>query len=137
MKLSKITTLTSMALLLATSNVLAQESDTSDTDLDATIRVMGAAEAELPEAVTKEIMLPAGVAEDSAAVEASAKGLATANEARLRREAGLQIADDARENAAAEAGENAADAADAARENAEGRSRADDNRPDTPVPPGG
>lgn len=104
-------------------------------DLEGTIRLMGQAEAELPEAVTKEIALPEHITVDHEAVEASADGLATANEARQRRETGLGVADEARENAAADARENAADMAEEARENAENRSRADEFRPDPPDVP--
>lgn len=112
-------------------------------ELEATIRLMGADEAELPEAVTREIVLPPNVSEDAAAVEAAAKGLDTANEARSRGDEGpgqgdrgQDIADEARSgNPGAEARENAADMAEAARENAENRSRGRDSRPDPPGPP--
>ena len=90
---------------------------------------MGAAEAKLPGAVTKEISLPDSVVDDSAAVENAAQGLATANENRLRREEGLARADEARENGA--------EMAEDAMENRESRGRSGDRpeRPDMPQPP--
>jgi len=128
-----IFSITGLALMLAAGNALAQA---GDGDLDGTIRLMGHAEAELPDAVTKEITLPDDVGEDSEAVEASADGLATANEARLRREEGLTTADEARESSA--------DFVEAAQENRENRGRSSDNipddlpdRPEPPTPPGG
>jgi len=110
-----------------------------DDELEATIRLMGPDEAERPAAVTREIVLPPSVSEDSAAVEAAAQGLETANEARSQGgdDVGQDIADEARSgNPGAEARENAADLAEAARENAENRSRGRDSRPDPPDPPG-
>ncbi|MEX2496231.1 MAG: hypothetical protein WD448_09095 [Woeseia sp.] len=124
--------LTGLMSMFVFGDVLAQE---EEGDLEGTIRLMGHAEAELPDAVTKEITLPVHVVEDREAVDASAEGLATANEARQRRETGLGIAAEARENAAADARENAADMAEEARENAENRSRADEFRPETPEVP--
>jgi hypothetical protein len=100
-----------------------------DEDAEATIRLMGAAEAELPDAVTKEISLPESKTEDSADVENPAQVLETANKNRLRREEGLTTADEARERGA----EMAKDAM----ENRENRGRSDDlpDRPDVPEPP--
>ena len=98
----------------------------ADDEAESTIRLMGAAEAELPEAVTKEITLPEAVAEDSAAVDNAARGLETANENRQRREAGLTQADEARERGA--------DMANEAQDNRENRGRSGD-RPE-PAPPG-
>jgi hypothetical protein len=100
-----------------------------DEDAEATIRLMGAAEVELPDAVTKEISLPESIAEDSAAVENAAHGLETANENRMRREEGLTTADEARERGA--------EMAEDAMENRENRGRSDDlpERPDVPEPP--
>lgn len=105
-------------------------------ELEATIRLMSEAEAELPEAVTREIVLPANVTVDDVAVEASAKGLGKADDARQGgRERGQGVAAEARENASADARDNASDMAEAARENAENRSRANENRPERPERP--
>ena len=113
-------------VILSFGNTSAQD---SNDDAEATIRLMGAAEAELPDAVTKEISLPVSVAEDSAAVENAATGLQTANENRMRREEGLTKADEAREMGA--------EMAEEAMENRENRGRSEDlpERPDTPQPP--
>jgi len=132
MKMVHSLTVTGLVLLFTAGAVFAQE---DEGDLEGTIRLMDEAEAELPEAVTREIVLPDNIDVDAAAVEASAQGLATANEARQNRGEGLSIADEARENAAADARENAADMAEEARENAENRSRADEFRPETPDVP--
>ncbi len=99
----------------------------AEDEAESTIRLMGAAEAELPEAVTKEITLPAAITEDTAAVEKAAKGLQTANENRERREAGLSRADEARERGA--------EMSDEARNNRENRGRSED-RPEPPTNPG-
>lgn len=136
-----LTTLLLSTLGLAGPQALAQDEDAELEE--ATIRLMGEAEAELPEAVTREIVLPERVKVDAAAVEQSARGLATANEARERRGQGQDVAAEARENAAAEARENASEMSELARENAENRSRGNENRPDppgrpdTPNPPNG
>ncbi len=132
MKMMHRLSVTGLALLFTAGAVFAQE---DEGDLEGTIRLMGEAEAELPEAVTREIALPDIIDVDAAAVEASAEGLATANEARQNRGQELSVADEARENAAADARENAADMAEEARENAENRSRADEFRPETPDVP--
>ena len=91
---------------------------------------MGAAEAELPDAVTKEISLPDSFSEDSAAAENAARGLEQANRNRMRREEGLSKADDAREHGA--------DMAEQAKENRENRGRSEDRpeRPEVPETPG-
>lgn len=96
-------------------------------EAESTIRLMGAAEANLPEAVTKNITLPAAVAEDTAAVEKAVSGLANADENRQRREKGLSQADDARERGA--------EIADEAQDNRESRGRSED-RPEPPSNPG-
>ena len=114
------------ALLLSFSAVQAQDPDEGE-EAESTIRLMSEAEAELPDAVTKEISLPATVAEDSAAVKNSAKGLEKANEKLELREHGLSKADDARDRGAEMATE--------ARDNRENRGRSQD-RPDPPKPPG-
>lgn len=111
------------ALLLSANVAWAQD----DGAAESSIRLMGAAEAELPEAVTKEITLPAAVAEDKAAVENAARGLEKANENRQRREEGLSTADEARERGAELAGE--------AQDNRENRGRSED-RPEPPANPG-
>lgn len=111
------------ALLLSVNVAWALDGD----EAESTIRLMGAAEAELPEAVTKEIKLPEAVAEDSAAVDNAARGVDNANENRQRREKGLSQADEARERGA--------DMADEARNNRENRGRSED-RPEPPVDPG-
>lgn len=121
-------------MLLSFGSAWAQDSDTEE-EAEATIRLMGAAEAELPDAVTKEISLPGSMTEDSTAVanatavENSEKGIATANENRLRREEGLTRADQARAQGA--------EMADDAMDNREARGRSEDlpERPDTPQPP--
>jgi hypothetical protein len=117
-----------IALLLSFGSAWSQD-DATEAEAEATIRLMGAAEAELPDAVTKEITLPDSVSEDSAAVENAARGLETANENRLRREDGLATADEARERGA--------EMAEDAMENRESRGRSDDlpDRPDVPEPP--
>lgn len=116
-------------LLMSSSGAWADDDGT-------TIRLMGPANAELPEAVTKEISLPDTLAEDSEAVAnaAAARGLETANDNRMnRREEGLSQADVARENVA--------EMADGAAENRENNGRGDrpdpPGRPDLPGPPGG
>ena len=111
------------ALLLGANIAWAQDGG----EAESTIRLMGAAEAELPDAVTKEITLPEAVAVDSAAVENAARGLDAAKENRQRREDGLLQADEARERGA--------DMADEAQDNRENRGRSED-RPDPPVDPG-
>lgn len=97
-----------------------------DDDAESTIRLMGAAEAELPEAVTKEIKLPPAARENTAAVDNGKKGLENANEAKENRERGQDRADEARERGA--------EMAEEARQNRENRGRLDD-RPDRPEPP--
>ncbi len=122
-------------LLLSNSLVLAQEDDASAREpAEATIRLMGAVEAEMPEAVTNEIMLPPAVRENSAAVENAARGLQRAQENRERRENGLSRADEAREHGA--------EMAEEARQNRENRGRFEDrptppDRPEPPDPPRG
>lgn len=121
-----------VTILLSFASAWAQE---SEEEAEATIRLMGAAEAELPGAVTKQISLPGSMTEDTAAVanatavENSAQGMATANENRLRREEGLTTADEARAQGA--------EMADEAMENRGNRGRSEDlpERPDTPQPP--
>jgi hypothetical protein len=111
------------ALLPGANVALAQDGG----EAESTIRLMGAAEAALPEAVTKEITLPPAIAEDSAAVENAKRGLDNANENRQRRDKGLSQADEARERGAK--------MADEARDNRENRGRSED-RPKPPDNPG-
>ncbi len=113
--------------LLLSANVAWTADDTDDGEAESTIRLMGVAEAELPEAVINEISLPAAVAEDSAAVENAAKGLEMANKNSQRSETGLTQADEARERGA--------DMADEAQDNRENRGRSED-RPEPPTNPG-
>lgn len=100
---------TAFALILALTGSQSWADD--DTDAESTIRLMGNAEAALPDAVTKVITLPAHLlgedAEDQkAVVEKAEKGLAKANERNGRRENGQSQADEAREHGA-EMSENA------------------------------
>ena len=121
-----------LCLLLSASVLLAQEDEGSELDpAESTIRLMGAAEAELPEAVTKEIMLPPAAIENSAAVEKAERGLQTGNENRDRRENGLSRADEAREHGA--------EMAEEAKINRENRGRFEDRPipPERPEPPRG
>lgn len=124
-----------LCLLLSSSAVLAQEDDASPKDpAEATIRLMGAAETEFPEAVTNEIKLPPAAIENSAAVENAARGLQKAQEKRERRENGLSRADEAREHGA--------EMSEEAQQNRENRGRFEDrptppDRPEPPDPPRG
>ena len=101
-----------------------------DDGAEATIRLMGTAEAELPDAVTKRISLPPRLlveGEDQvSAVEKAKKGHDKANERLDRREKGLSQADLAREH-----GEEMSEKAKEVREN-KGRSG---DRPDPPDRP--
>ncbi len=119
-------------LLLSAGVALAQDDDASAADpAESTIRLMSAAEAELPEAVTKEILLPPAAIENSAAVEKAERGSQTARENRERREKGLSRADEAREHGA--------EMAEKARTNRENRGRFEDRStpPERPEPPKG
>jgi hypothetical protein len=101
-------------------------------ELDATMRLMDDAEAQLPEAVTRPIQLPEHLRDDSVAAEKSASGHETANAARddEHRQSGI---DDA-----AEARERAHEISEEAKESRENRGRSEDppNRPDPPNPNG-
>jgi hypothetical protein len=120
----KLVWISTASLLFACGSAWAQEDEA-----ETTIRLMGAHEAELPDAVTAEIALPDSVPEDAAAVESAQFGLATANENRERREAGLAKADEAREHGA--------EMAEEALQNRESRGRSEDlpTVPDVPAPP--
>lgn len=104
------------------------QDDGDDDPTRATIRLMGDAEATLPDAVYKEIKIPDSLREDTAAAEAAAKGLETANRNRLEGNQGTARAEAAREKAA--------EMAESAKENRENRGRSGD-RPNPPDPPGG
>ena len=117
-----------LCILLSASVVLAQD-DMDDDVAESTIRLMGAAEAELPDAVTKDIKLPPSLGVDSQAVENANRGQQRAQENRERREQGLKQADEAREKGN--------EIAEQAKENRENRGRFDDppGRPDEPPGP--
>ena len=105
----------------------------ADSDGEATIRLMGAAEASLPAAVTKEITLPAHLFEESAqqqakAVEKAAKGLEKANERNAHREQGQLQAEAARDRAN--------DMNEKANDNRESRGRSEDRPTPPDSPPG-
>ncbi|HUG98506.1 MAG TPA: hypothetical protein VMQ83_04990 [Gammaproteobacteria bacterium] len=121
----KLVLISTGALLLAFSSAWAQEAGEEDNG-EATIQLIGDAEAELPDAVTDEITLPASVPEDSAAVVNAQHGLDRANENRARREFGLATAEEARERGAGMAEE--------AMKNRETRGRSE-NLPATPDVP--
>ena len=130
MKTKRLTlvTLTAAALLLFSS-----AGWTADDDAEATIRLMGAAEADLPDAVTKQITIPTDLMQASEeaqqrAVEKSAKGLENANERVERREKNRLHADDARERSA--------EMSEKATEIRENKGRAED-RPEPPKGPPG
>lgn len=101
-----------------------------DDGAEATIRLMGTAEAERPDAVTKTITLPPHLmveGEDQvAAVEKAKKGHDKANERLDKREKGQMQADAAREKGA--------EMSEKANENRENRGRSED-RPDPPGRP--
>ena len=105
----------------------------ADGDGEATIRLMGKAEADLPEAVTKEITLPAHLLEESTdkqarAVEKAAKGLEKANQRHARRENGQAQAEEARERNT--------EMNEKANENRENRGRSEDHPTPPDSPPG-
>ena len=120
----RLTSITALSLMLIGTGAWAD-------DGEATIRLMGNAEAELPEAVTREITLPqhlldASDESQSAAVENAEHGLETANENRGRSEQGRANAEEARER-----GAEMSEKAKEAREN-RGRSEDPPGRPDNP-----
>ena len=103
-----------------------------DDGAEATIRLMGAAEAELPEAVTKQITLPRDLilkGDDQVTTVTKAKGLDKANERveNEKRKEGLAKAESARERGA--------DLTEKAKEVRENQSRAKEDRPDPPTRP--
>lgn len=117
-----------IALLMGFGSAWAQDEESGD-EAETTIRLMGAAEASLPDAVTADIVLPESVSEDAAAVENAQFGIDAANENRQRREEGLTTADEARERSA--------EMAEEALENRENRGRGEErpDRPDVPDVP--
>lgn len=131
---SKIVVVAAGAIVLLLSAGQAWTQDEAPVDGEATIRLMGNAEAQLPDAVTNPIALPENVDVDSAAVEHAEDGIIKANENRMRREQGLTTADEAQERGA--------ELTEAAEENRENRGRSEDapdpgERPDVPQPPNG
>lgn len=105
----------------------------ADSDAEATIRLMGKAEAELPEAVTKEITLPAHLLDESTdkqarAVEKAARVLEKANQRNAHRENGQLQAEEARERGH--------DMNEKASENREYRGRSEDHPTPPESPPG-
>ena len=128
-----IETMKKVTLIFATTVLLVSGTGWAADDAEATIRLMGVAEAELPDAVTKQITLPEHLLlkpEDQvAAVEKAQKGLDKANE---RNEHGNKG-----QERAAEAREHAADMQEKAKDNREIRGRSKDDRPTPPeTPPG-
>jgi len=121
-----------VTLIFATTVLLVSGTGWTADDAEATIRLMGVAEAELPDAVTKQITLPEHLlleTEDQvAAVEKAEKGLAKANERHARREQG--------QDRAAEAREHAAEMKEKAKENRENRGRSEDHPTPPETPPG-
>ena len=122
-----------VTLIFATTVLLVSGTGWAADDAEATIRLMGVAEAELPDAVTKQITLPAHLlleTEDQVAtVDKAEKGLAKANERHARREQD--------QDQAAEAREHAAEMQEKAKNNREQRGRSKDDRPTPPEPPPG
>jgi len=116
--------------MLSLGNAVSQETDSNDEgEMDATMRLMGEAEAQLPDAVTKPITLPDAVLKhnsESPAVAASGHGMTTATAKNLHREEGLTKADTARANAA--------EMSEQAQNDRETHGRSED-RPDPPPPP--
>jgi len=124
----ELMTLVAAALLLFSSTGWS-----SDHDGEATIRLMDAAEAESPDAVTKQISIPthlmkAGVDAQQRAVENAAKGLEKANERDARSDKGQLKAEDARDRSA--------EMSEKARETRENRGRAEDDPEPPEGPPG-
>ena len=125
-----------MTLILATTALLASGGGWAADDAEATIRLMGKAEAELPDAVTREITLPehllAADPEDQvAAVEKAENGFAKADERNANRDQGQDQATEARTR-----GAEMQEKAKETREN-RGRSEEHPEPPETPeTPPG-
>ena len=120
-----------LTLILATTALLASGGGWAADDAEATIRLMGKAEAELPDAVTREITLPehllvAKPEDQVATVEKAEKGLEKANERNAHRDKG--------QDHAAEARSNGAEMQEKAKENRENKGRSEDH-PEPPEPP--
>lgn len=114
------------AMLILCSNPAWTQDQADEDPTTATIRLMSNAEADLPDAVIKEIKLPADLAEDSEAVRNSERGLANANRNRLEGNRGLEQAEEAQQRGA--------EMAEAAQENRENQGRSDE-RPEPPNRP--
>ena len=104
---------------------------TADDDGEATIRLMGAAEAELPQAVTKQISIPTHLMQASEdaqqrAIQKSAKGLEKAN----------QRNENKSRQGTEEARERSADMSEKAKENRENKGRSEDHPGPPEDPPG-
>jgi len=122
-----------VTLIFATTVLLASGSGWADDHAEATIRLMGKAEAELPDAVTKQITLPEHLlavdTEDKlATVEKAEKDLAKANERHAHRDQG--------QNQAAEASERGAEMREKAKEDRENHGRSDERPTPPKTPPG-
>ena len=124
--------------MLSMGNAMSQETVSNDEDeMDVTMRLMGKAEADLPDAVTKPITLPDAVLKhdsESPAVAASEHGTTTATDNKPGREEGLQKADAARERAS--------EMSNQAQNDRETHGRSEDRpepppRPENPGPKGG
>jgi hypothetical protein len=123
-----------MTLILATTALLASGGGWAADDAEATIRLMGKAEAELPDAITREITLPehllAADPEDQvAAVEKAEKGHAKADERNAHRNNGQDQAADARTRGT--------EMQEKAKENRENKGRSEDHPTPPETPPGG
>jgi hypothetical protein len=112
-----------LALMFGTGNALAQ-----DDDSEATMRLMDQLEAKLPDAVTKPIVLPEHLAEDSAGVLNSEAGRLNAMDKRdTGRQEGLKTAD--------EASAHGFEMRESAQEDRENLGRSEENRPEPPETP--
>jgi len=121
----KYTLLWTASLLLGFSGAWADE---PELPVEATIRLMDAADAELPDAVMNEVTLP-----DLPVSSQGASGLATAENNIGRRDIGQDVAEGALENAR----DNANSMAEDALENVEQRGRSEEMMPDDPPDPKG
>ena len=123
-----VLTLGGVCVLFGHYDALAQDADKAD-PAESTIRLMGAAEADLPDAVTRDIELPPAMRVNEKAVEKASRGHERANDNRERRQQGLSRADEAREKGNDISGQ--------AKDNRENRGRFDNppGRPDGPPEP--
>lgn len=136
MKTNRLTivTLTAAALMLFSS-----VGWTADDDGEATIRLMSTAEADEPEAVTKQLSIPTHLMQASEeaqqrAIEKSQKGLENAAERGEKK--GFEHAGSRGKERSEDARERGAEMSDKARENRESKSRSED-RPEPPEGPPG